>query len=32
MARDASRPDALRWLRRVGAVKDAGGTAERREP
>ena len=31
MARDASRPDALRRQRRAGAVKDAEGTAKRRE-
>jgi hypothetical protein len=30
MARDASRPDALRRQRCAGAVKDAGGTAKRR--
>lgn len=32
MARDASRPDAFRQQRRAGAVKDAEGTAKRREP
>ncbi len=32
MARDASRPDAFRRQRRAGAVKDAEGTAKRREP
>jgi hypothetical protein len=32
MARDASRPDAFRRQRRAGTVKDAGGTAKRREP
>jgi hypothetical protein len=32
MARDASRPDALRRQRRAGTVKDAEGTAKRREP
>jgi hypothetical protein len=32
MARDASRPDATRWQRRTGTVKDAVGTAKRREP
>ena len=32
MARDASRPDAFRRRRRAGAVKDAKGTAKRREP
>ena len=32
MARDASRPDAPRRQRRAGAVKDAVGTAKRREP
>lgn len=32
MARDASRPDALRRQWRAGTVKDAGGTAKRREP
>ena len=31
MARDASRPDAARPQRRAGAVKDAEGTAKRRE-
>jgi hypothetical protein len=30
MARDASRPDALRQQRRAGTVKDAEGTAKRR--
>ena len=30
MARDASRPDAIRRQRRAGAVKDAAGTAKRR--
>ena len=32
MARDAFRPDALGGARRAGAVKDAEGTAKRREP
>lgn len=32
MARDASRPDALWRQRCAGTVKDAGGTAKRREP
>ncbi len=32
MARDASRPDAFRRQRRAGTVKDAEGTAKRREP
>ena len=32
MARDASRPDALRRQRRAGTVKDAEGTAKLREP
>jgi hypothetical protein len=32
MARDVFRPDAIRRLRRAGAVKDAEGTAKRREP
>jgi hypothetical protein len=31
MARDASRPDTLQRQRRAGAVKDAEGTAKRRE-
>jgi hypothetical protein len=32
MARDASRPDAPRRQLRAETVKDAGGTAKRREP
>ena len=32
MARDASRPDALWRQRRAETVKDAEGTAKRREP
>jgi hypothetical protein len=32
MTRDASRPAALWRQRRAGTVKDAEGTAKRREP